>query len=121
MSDPRPKTIFLDIDGVLLHQYGGLDAQMMCEPTLLPDVLNKLHSWDCKGYNIVLCTGRKESMRSITVEQLESVGIYYDQLIMSIGGGVRVLINNSKDSIPDLETAVAFTIPKNKGIGDLDI
>lgn len=126
MEDPRPKTIFLDIDGTVLEQIGGLDKQMHLGPLpnhspLLPGVLDKLHEWDCLGYIVVLVTGRKESMRAVTERQLEYHGIYYDQLIMGIGGGVRVLINNAKDSFPEMETAVGRTIPKNKGLVDLDI
>ena len=45
---------------------------------------------------IILTTGRKEGMRRITEQQLESAGIVYDKLIMGIGGGARVLINDLK-------------------------
>lgn len=121
LEDKRPKTVFLDIDGVLLHQYGGLDQQMLQEAVLLPGVLEKLHEWDCLGYTIILVSGRRESMRKKTQKQLSSLGIYYDQLILGVGGGVRVLINNDKTSIPGLETAVGLTIKKNVGLIDVDI
>ena len=45
---------------------------------------------------IILTTGRKEGMRRITEQQLENAGIVYDRLIMGIGGGIRVLINDLK-------------------------
>jgi histidinol phosphatase-like enzyme len=121
MDDPRPKTLFLDIDGVLLHQYGGLDQQILQTPSLLPGVLEKLHEWDAKGYNLILVTGRKHSMRSLTEKQLQDLGVYYDQLLMGVGGGVRVLVNNDKTSFPQMETAIGITIRKNKGLVDLEI
>lgn len=121
MEDPRPKSIFLDIDGCILHQYAGLDHQILMPPKLLPGVLDKLHEWDRKGYIIILVSGRKESMRSITEKQLTELGVYWDQLILGVGGGVRVMINNDKDSAPGLETVVGITIEKNKGLGGLDI
>lgn len=121
MEDVRPKTIFLDIDGTLIYQYGGLDQQIFHETVRLPYVLERLHEWDLKGYIIILCTGRKESMRRFTEEQLLNMGIYYDQLIMGLGGGVRVLINNEKSSSPGMETAVGLTIPKNEGLGEVEI
>jgi hypothetical protein len=121
MDDPRPKTILLDIDGVILRQYGGLDEQMLRDPKILPGVTKRLHEWDCLGYNLILCTGRRESMRKRTEEQLAACGIYYDQLVMGLGGGVRVLINNDKSSFPGLETAVGITIPKNEGLDNVKI
>lgn len=121
MVDPRPKTILIDLDGTILYQHGGLDQQMKCSAKMLPGVLSKLHEWDLLGYNIIICTGRRESMRELTKRQLEECGIYYDQLVMGLGGGVRVLVNNSKSSFPGLETAVGITVPKNEGIRDLDV
>jgi|SRR5581483_9600185 len=120
-DDPRPCTILIDIDGTILFQRGGLDQQILQTSTLLPGVLEKFHEWDRLGYIIILMTGRKESMRRITERQLEELGVYFDQLVMGIGGGVRVLINNSKDSCPGLNTAVGITIPKNKGLEELSI
>jgi hypothetical protein len=56
-------------------------------------------------------------MRTQTERQLQEVGIFYDQLIMGIGGGPRVLINDNK---PDgKEAAFAINIERNKGINDL--
>jgi hypothetical protein len=84
---------------------------------LLEGTIEKLLEWDKKGYNIILTTGRKEGMRTQTERQLQEVGIFYDQLIMGIGGGPRVLINDNK---PDgKEAAFAVNVERNKGINDL--
>lgn len=114
----RPKTIFLDLDGTLIHHFGNLGAQIDNEPRILDGVKETLNAWDLKGYNIILTTGRRESMRKKTEEQLCSLGIFYDQLIMSIGGGVRVLINDLKQDNTQ-ETAIAINIERNKGIRNL--
>jgi hypothetical protein len=83
----------------------------------LPGTVKKLSEWDSKGYNIVLITGRRESMRRATEEQLARLGVFYDQLIMGIGGGDRILINDNK---PDgRETAFAINLERNKGIDDI--
>lgn len=59
-------------------------------------------------YHIVLCTGRLESDRARTVEQLDKAEIKYDQLIMNnrtIGdkcehkGDVARVLNNSGDVV----------------------
>ena len=98
----RPKTIFCDLDGTLVEHSNPIDVQ---NPNLvlkvLPGVHEKLREWDTKGYYIVITTGRKESARSATEEQLQFAGIVYDQLIMGFGGGDRILINDRKPHEPD--------------------
>ena len=117
----RPKTIFCDIDGTLIeHRPPEESAKKEYVPKLLPGTLEKLREWDIKGYNIILTTGRRESSRKVTEQQLSSLGIYYDYLIMGIGGGVRILINDKKPK-NDEETCFAYSFERNKGIGDLQI
>ena len=82
---------------------------------ILPGTVEKLWEWDKLGYNIILTTGRKECLRKTTEEQLLKVGIIYDQLIMGIGGGVRVLINDKKAGSEN-ETALAISLKRNEGI-----
>ena len=118
--DIRPKTIICDIDGTLIkHNKPNISALKSNIPELLDGTLDKLNEWEYKGYNIILLTGRKESMRQVTEEQLSYLGIYYDQLIMGVGGGARYLINDCK---PDgKEFAFAVNIERNKGIKDIQI
>ena len=116
----RPLTIFCDIDGTLVEHNS---AEISCNPDLelkvLPNVIEKLKEWEFKGYRIILTTGRKESFRKATVKQLRRAGIFYDQLIMGIGGGYRVLINDKKPN--GSVTSFSFCPDRNYGIGDIDI
>jgi len=115
----RPKTIFCDIDGTLVeHMKPNIAANSFSRMKLLSGTIQKLNEWDSKGYNIILTSGRKESMREQTKKQLADVGIIYDQLIMGIGGGTRVLINDLKVS-SSVPTAIALCVDRNKGIQDL--
>ena len=111
----RVKTIFLDIDGTIIHHYGDIISQYTKKPTLLEGTIEKLIEWDKKGYNIILTTGRRESMRKKTIKELSEIGIFYDQLIMGIGGGVRVLINDKKDGSDEC-TAIAINLIRNEGV-----
>jgi hypothetical protein len=77
-----------------------------------------LKEWDIKGYRIVLLTGRRESTRAETERQLTEAGIFFDQLIMGVTGGVRVLINDCKPN-STVATAEARTVLRNAGISDL--
>lgn len=109
----KPKTIFCDIDGTILkhaHRYSDLkDGQ-----ELLDGVLDKFNEWDSQGFRIILCTARKESAREMTEKHLKSLGICWDILLMGIGGGVRVLINDKlTESSPD--RAIAINLITDKG------
>jgi hydroxymethylpyrimidine pyrophosphatase-like HAD family hydrolase len=118
--DLRPKTIICDIDGTLVEH--GSPSQVVTSTykmTLLPGTLTKLEEWEAKGYRIILLTGRKESMRKVTKAQLKEVGIFYDQLIMGVGGGARYLINDNKPN--GEEYAAAINIERNRGIKDINI
>jgi len=121
----RPKTIFCDVDGTLTeHPNSGdnditrydLDQEMI----ILPGTKEKLWEWDKKGYNIILTTGRKEGMRKSTVKQLRKAGIIYDQLVMGIGGGDRILINDKKPG-GGRDTAMVINLDRDKGVADLEL
>jgi len=121
MIDNRSKTIFCDIDGTLTEQikpHQAADPDFQLE--LLPGTIEKLEEWDKLGYKIILTTGRKESMRYSTEIQLKRVGIFYDLLIMGLGGGKRILINNMKNN-SNIEYALSFNLPINTGITNLQV
>ena len=116
----KPKTIFCDIDGTLWYHVGGAPDQAYCkENILLPNTKEAIDKWDRLGYIIILTTGRKESLREKTELELLRLGIVYDKLIMGLGGGVRILINDIK---PDGEknTCYAMNVIRNKGIPHYD-
>ena len=109
------KTMICDIDGTLIRQDGNCYGQLTNPPELLEGTIEKLYEWEKKNYNIILITGRKESARKVTEAQLQDLGIVYDQLVMGVGGGPRVLINDLKPG-KDFNTATAFNLKRNTGI-----
>ena len=118
--DTRPKTIICDIDGTLvMHAPPHLTASTEHTLVLLDGAIKKLLEWERRGYNIILLTGRKESTRAVTEQQLRQAGIFYDQLVMGVGGGERHLINDTK---PDgASSAYAHNVQRNIGIKDLHV
>lgn len=116
----RAKTIFLDIDGTLIHHTGILSEQLNDDIKLIDGTIEKLLEWDKKGYNIILTTGRRESMRNETERQLKKLKIFYDKLIMGIGGGERIIINDKKLH-DDNNTCRAINIERNSGIKNIII
>lgn len=121
MKEKRPVTVFCDIDGTLIKHYPPtITALKNHEPEILPHTLEKLLEWDKNGFNIILTSGRRESMRNITEKQLSALGIIYDQLILGIGGGHRVLINDRKTNSKK-NYAHAINIDRNQGIEGVNI
>lgn len=119
MEDNRPKTIFCDIDGTLVEHQSPSDNAIGKRLKLLNGTIEKITEWDKKGYHIILTTGRKESLRKVTEQQLSEVGIFYDELIMGIGGGARILINDMKEN--GTTTAESYNLKRNVGIGNITI
>jgi len=116
MSEMK-KTIFCDIDGCIFKHNGNMSTQFI-EPELLPGVIEKINEWDAKGYKIILVTGRKKSMRKITEEQLLKHHIFYDELIMGINRGERILINDKKPN-DDNNMAIAINLTRNEGFKNI--
>jgi len=115
------KTLFVDIDGTLLHHYGIANEQTKFTTKLLPGVKEKLIEWNMSGYLLILTTGRRESERSETILQLQEAGIQYDKLIMGIQRGDRVIINDIKPNSGNHHTAVAINVERNKGIENVEL
>ena len=119
MISSKP-TIFCDIDGTLVKHAPLTDsAKKTHKLELLPGTIEKLTEWEKNGYRIILTTGRKECTRTATEQQLQEAGIFYDQLIMGVGRGPRIVINDIK---PDgMLTAYSINLVRNLGVKDLDI
>ena len=114
-----PGLIFLDIDGTLIEHFGNHHEQIARRPSILRGVHKRLEEWDRAGWRIILTTGRRESTRRHTEEQLASLGVFYDAMIMGCGNGPRVLVNDQK---PDGRlTAFAFCPKRNEGIENVHL
>jgi len=119
MSRANRKTILCDIDGTLLFHKKNLTAMIREKPIILHGTVEKLLEWREKDYYIVLTTARPEGCRSETVRQLSEVGVFYDQLVMGLTVGPRVVINDRKPN--GLETAIAVSLERNTGISEVEI
>ena len=90
----KPATIFCDLDGTIMKHVHSFSEVTFTKPALLPGVREKFDEWDSQGNRIILVTARKESAREITERHLRELGIPYDQLIMGVASGCRILIND---------------------------
>ena len=90
----KPKTIFCDLDGTVLKHLHRFSDLIGSEPVVLPGVIEKINQWDSLGHKIIFVTARKESAREMTESHLKKLGLCWDQLIMGVTSGPRVLIND---------------------------
>lgn len=115
-----PKTIFCDIDGTLWNHPGGASYQCITKNhELLPNTKEAINLWEKLGYKIILTTGRKENLREKTKKELLRLGIVYDELIMGLGGGDRILINDRKKN-GGRNTSYSINVNRDKGIQHYD-
>jgi phosphoserine phosphatase len=107
----RPRTWIVDIDGLLLEQTEGCFNK---EARLLPGVRTTLGEISDRGDHLIIITGRRESCRKQTEEQLFKNNIFYDALVMGVGIGERILINDmSKDGV---KKAFAINVSRDEGL-----
>jgi phosphatidate phosphatase PAH1 len=117
MND-KQKTIFLDIDGTILEHKGNLHRMITEPPVVLNNVIEKFLEWRGAGHYIVLTTARAEGVRRITEQQLLNAGVFFDQLVMGLPNGPRILVNDSR---PDgINTATAFCVTRDGGISEVE-
>ena len=120
----KVKTFFCDLDGTLVKHPGGDSILRVMDPNhklQLLDGAEEFLKWiDYHRHHLVITTGRKESCRKMLEKQLAEVGIMYDMLIMGIGGGVRVVINDLKP-YGDYDTAKSVNLSRDEGIKNLNI
>ena len=112
-------TVFCDIDGTLIKH----DDHSTCDldnAELLSGVKN-LKTWKDDDHKIILTTARSEKTRSDVVKFLEKLGIVYDELIMGLPSGPRVVINDRKPSKPFTQQAASAEITRDAGIENIVI
>lgn len=117
MSNLTRRTYFFDIDGTLFHHGHDLVGMMMGEPRLIEGTQETLLKLRAEGHYIIITTARPEGLRSLTETHLHQVGVFYDQLVMGLTSGPRVLVNDTK---PDgTITAIAHSIKRDSGINKI--
>jgi len=116
------KTVICDIDGTLLKHCNTAQEILTNEldPILLKNVKEAFDYWDVNGTCIILTTGRRQSCRSYTEWQLEQCGLTWDHLIMGVGSGPRLLINDYDPQRRPNETtvdvkAVSYNVERDSG------
>ena len=111
MVDKKP-TVFCDIDGTIF-KYRKFETYETTKPEVLPNVKETMLGWASEGVYIVLTTARPESLRDLTVKELNKSDIPFDQLVMGIGRRERYLVNDNED--PEVKRSFAISLTRDTG------
>lgn len=115
------KTYFIDIDGTIVKHLNNnqldeilkkMTHNYQFEEVLLPGV-KRLWSTFHQDDKIVITTARKEKHRAFTELIFERNGLRYDNLIMDLASGPRILINDTPSIL--YEKAKAINVQRDKG------
>ena len=111
-------TYFIDLDGTIFkhkHRYSDLE-----DAELLPGVRDALDELDMRGDTIILVSARKESSRRFTEQQLATHMVPYDQLILGVSQGCRVVVNDVlKDTSQKRARGINVITDKGWSVSDL--
>ena len=110
-----PKTWFIDLDGTVLVHNPGL-----AEPDrLLPGVKEFWAKAIRLEDRVILVTARDPQFETATRVFLAMQELRFDQLIMGLPTGERIVINDKKPS--GLHTAIAINVLRNGGLDGVEI
>lgn len=114
------KTLFVDIDGVIVENGGQYFGKIWGERDGIEkniETLNKLHSTG--KVKIILTTCRTKEFEEVTRQQLERVNLKYDDIIFNLFHGRRIIINDYCSTNP-YESCKAINIKRNdNNLGEL--
>ena len=107
------KTIFIDLDGVLVESSGEYFGHKWGTTEALANNVNHINElYDTGRVRIIITTSRKSSYKEQTLNQLDRLGIKYHNIMFDLLHCKRILINDfaSSNSFP---TSTGINIPRN--------
>jgi hydroxymethylpyrimidine pyrophosphatase-like HAD family hydrolase len=113
-------TFFVDIDGTIV-KYRKFNELATSTLTPIQDVIDFINKSYDEGCHIVITTARPESYELLTKQELETLGVKYHQMIMGIGRGTRVVLNDKDPENPELPRAWGLNFTRDNGFKDLEI
>lgn len=113
-------TFFVDIDGTLVQyrKFNELSTSVLTPIQEVIDVVNKYYD---EGAIIVITTARPSSYELFTKQELEKIGVKYHQLVMDLGRGTRVILNDKDPENDEIPRALGINLNRNQGWEGLDI
>ena len=107
-------TWLFDLDGTILLHNGHLNSGDVVLPGV-QEFWRKIPSSDI----IIILSARDEKYRPTTENFLKEKGLRFNNLIMSLPKGERLIFNDKKPK--GLETAIAINVNRDDGLEDIFI
>lgn len=113
-------TFFVDIDGTLVkyRKFSELSSAVL---TPIQDVIDSVNHHYDNGSHIVITSARPIEYELFTKQELEKIGVKYHQLILGIGRGTRVILNDKDPENPEIPRAIGINFNRDMGLEELDI
>ena len=111
-SRAKKYTLFVDIDGTLIHQ---------TTRELLPGTIEKLHEWIEHGHKIILTTATPDDRHAELYSLLYKYQIPFDNFIGNLTPGPRIVINDKKPYLPYYCMADGIMLDRNSGIENVEL
>lgn len=105
-------TLFLDIDGTLIHDQTG---------EFLPGSLEKLKEWISQGHTLVLTTARTDYSLASVKQLFKETNIPIHQWVTHLPPGPRYVLNDRKPYLPYYCMAQGLTFNRNHGIQEVEL
>lgn len=120
--DPGPDycSVFVDFDGVIIHQEEHLQWELKEDAAPCPGSIERINKWISLGHRVFITTARtKEDLPKIKT-WAKKHKLKYTDIILGCGRGPRYLINDIDPTI-SLNKAEAFCIKRNAGLHDIEM
>ena len=108
-SRAQTYTLFVDVDGVLVHHE---------TKHLLPKVLETMQSWKNMGHFIILTSA---SSLEYVKELSNKFNLPNDYIISDLSPGPRIIINDIKPYLPFYQMADGICTQRDEGVEDINI
>jgi hypothetical protein len=113
-------TLFVDIDGTLV-KYRKFNELAESTLTTIQDVIDFVNSHFDSGSVIIITTARPDTYREFTENELGTLGIKYNQIVMNCGRGTRVILNDIDPDKPELPRAIGLNLERDRGLSEIEI
>ena len=113
-------TFFVDIDGTIV-KYRKFSELSTATLTPIQDVIDFINKSYDEGCHIVITTARPNTFELFTKQELEKLGVKYHQMIMGVGRGTRVVLNDKDPENSDIPRAWGINFVRDQGLKDIEI
>ena len=113
-------TFFVDIDGTIV-KYRKFSELSTATLTPIQDVIDFINKSYDEGCHIVITTARPNNFELFTKQELEKLGVKYHQMIMGVGRGTRVVLNDKDPENSDIPRAWGINFVRDQGLKDIEI